>query len=207
MECTLHESTILPIFPADVGCISCTFSRFTKSTNFFMACFTPILTVNTLLYTPMKGGIGPIPHAFHQAMLNGVVMEVIHVPRIIPVISDHMFPVSALPDGRFVSFPFAGIQPRLTQQCGAALFSDEAFDHRPTFTEVRIIRRQGPDAMEMVRQQHPSVNGKRTDRSNLTDGLTQGGPDMFVAQKKLLPSVGYYCEKIGAARCFCPPIS
>lgn len=46
-------------------------------------------------------------------------------------------------------------------QIRTASFCGKPFNYRPAYAEGGIIRRQRPDAMQMIRQQHTSINGKR----------------------------------------------
>jgi hypothetical protein len=59
---------------------------------------------------------------------------------------------TALPNGGFLASPFRFVHPIVALEIRVTLFCDESFYHCPAYTEVCVIRRQRPDAMEMVRQ-------------------------------------------------------
>ena len=83
--------------------------------------------------------------------------------------------------------------------------SDRPFDDRPAFAECRITRRQAPDAMQMVRQQNPTVNGEGKCRSRFPDGFPKGGTNKFITEKRS-PPIGHDRKEKCATRYMCPPI-
>jgi len=91
-----------------------------------------------------------------------------------------------------------GIPMMVIPQKGTA-YGNIPFDHAPACAKGRIARRQGPDAVQMIGQQHPAVNGKGMGAPHPADGLAQGGTDWCVTQKTM-PLVSHQGKEIGAPR-------
>ena len=58
----------------------------------------PISGIYALLNKAVKGGIGPIGHSCHMAVLDRVEVQVIHMRAKVRLIADAVFPVTPLPD-------------------------------------------------------------------------------------------------------------
>lgn len=64
--------------------------------------------------------------------------------------------------------------------------------------EGGIIGRQGPHAVQMVRQQHPAVNAERMGFPGVGNPVPKRGADRFITEERL-SSKGHHGKKIGAA--------
>jgi hypothetical protein len=58
---------------------------------------TPIRRNNFTFNVFMERRMRPICYALHPAVLDGIVMDVIHVPRKVVIIPDLVFPIAPLP--------------------------------------------------------------------------------------------------------------
>jgi hypothetical protein len=75
----------------------------------------------------------PVANAFYQAVFHRIVMNVIHVPGKIVLITDSMFPITSLPKCEFAI--------RITSDSGAPneqLGAEVSFDAPPSPSEVRV---------------------------------------------------------------------
>lgn len=90
-------------------------------------------------------------------MLHRIEMQIIHMTRIIPLIADCMLPEAPLPDT-----PLAPRRAHKRTPFGfRKLPREPRLDESPTIGEIGIAGRQGPDAMQMIRQHHPTIDHKR----------------------------------------------
>lgn len=62
----------------------------------------PIIRIYAGFNITVKCGMRPIGNAVYMPMLDRIVMDVIHVPAIVFLIPQCMFPVAALPDPAFI---------------------------------------------------------------------------------------------------------
>jgi hypothetical protein len=103
MERYVRDSLALPIFGG-----SSAIQRNLLAT-------TPIRRINTPRHLPVKAGMRPIDHARHVTMLYRIPVDVIHVARIVGVITNAVFPKPPLPDAAFPTLeptcrtPLAGL--------------------------------------------------------------------------------------------------
>src|ERR1022692_789637 len=58
----------------------------------------PVFWVNTMPHTAMKRGMPPLRHSPHPAMLDRIVVKVIHMLPVVILVTQQMFPITALPD-------------------------------------------------------------------------------------------------------------
>jgi hypothetical protein len=104
-------------------------------------------------------------------MFDRIIMDVFHMPDIIDLIPDHMFPVSSLPN-RFFMLRFT----RSTQGewVGNAHLSGKIrFDQSPAPGEIGISRRQCPDTMNMLGQDNDGIEIKWVVFENLPESSSQ----------------------------------
>jgi hypothetical protein len=128
-------------------------------------------------------------------MFNRIKVDVIHVFFKIVVIPNLMFPEATLPDGLFAMFVFRLIHPCLIVQLRFVLLCKFRFDQTPALRIIGIIFRQRPDAMHVIRQQHPRFDAKRIVLPHLCDGVTQGMA-VFRLDKEFLPLICYHGKKV-----------
>ena len=104
-------------------------------------------------------------------MFDRVVMDVIHMAGEVGFIADLMFPISMLPDGLF-----ALLQARRIGRapvCIRAMLGERALDQTPASREIRIVRRQRPDAVKMVKHDHDGVDLERTRSANGAESIAK----------------------------------
>jgi hypothetical protein len=94
-----------------------------------------------------------------MAMFDRIEMNVVYVALEIILIAQGMLPIAALPNASFSSAEAAPRDFFIVRKSTGELCLYEA----PACSEIRIAVRQGPDGVQMVRQDHsPStVNGCR----------------------------------------------
>jgi hypothetical protein len=102
-----------------------------------------------------------VPDRIAQAMRNG--------PRLFVGIADHVLPESALPKTGLALFHHAS-RPRTAQP---RRMGEPGLDLLPATREVGIPRRQGPDGVDMVRQDHHGPAIDRMLGSRHAVGLAQ----------------------------------
>jgi len=118
----------------------------------------PIFRVNAITQISVKARIRPIHNTRHIAMLHWIPMNVIYMHRKI-IIADLMFPKSPLPQPQFLALDARGRKQRNNLiACGLA---HQPFDDIPAHRIIPIIRRQCPDAMNMIRQQYKGIDFER----------------------------------------------
>ena len=103
----------------------------------------PILCTHAVLYIPVKTGIRPIDDFTRQAMLDGVVMDVIDMLYKVALVAQHMLPVAMLPN--------------VFQSC---MLAEPRLDQSPARHEVGIVFRQSPDAMQVIGQDDDGVDSE-----------------------------------------------
>lgn len=111
------------------------------------------------LGTPGKTGIRPIHNCLDVAMLDRVVVQIVHVAPVILFVADGMFPETPLPDATFAPHcPDTGPPLDLRE-----LSREPRLDQAPAIGETGIAGRQGPDAMQVSGiTTRPSItNGQR----------------------------------------------
>jgi len=106
-------------------------------------------------------------------MFNRIVVNVIHVPLEIDLITDRVLPESLLPHAAQAFAPLAGRDAsftRITLQIG----SGEGFFYLPpTHGEVCVSGRERPKTVHVVRQEDDGVKLERAARSYVLDGLVE----------------------------------
>lgn len=114
--------------------------------------------------------MGPIRHAGDVPVFDRVVMDVIAVDVEIPLITKGMFPESALPNASF-AFLLPSSRQAFPRREGSG---KRGFDQPPSCGVVRIVRRQSPQAMQMIRENDDSVDVKRSLPPHGNERGTQG---------------------------------
>lgn len=118
-------------------------------------------------------------------------MNLIHMVFIIPAVPDPMFLEAALP---YAPFPF--IDPDFRPPLGAGQRLYEAdLDRLPAIRKIVIARRQGLDAVQMVRKHHPSINIKRMFYLHILNTISQN-----------MPTMGHHREKVSASFSVCTAV-
>jgi hypothetical protein len=104
-----------------------------------------------------------------MTVLHRIEVNVIDVTLEVRIISDCVLPKPSLPESRFAPL-YLTLRPQLRRR---QLAGESAFDLAPAFREIGIAGRQGPNGMEMVRQDADGVRCERQALLNLTINLPQ----------------------------------
>ena len=102
-------------------------------------------------------------------MLHRVVMDIVDMRLQIPLVPDQMLPVATLPD---TSLAFRGAARAHALAFGNAT-REACLDKRPARRVVHIARRQLPDGMQMIREQHHGHDLKRMTEPDRANDLAQ----------------------------------
>jgi len=134
-----------------------------------------------------------------EAVLYGIVVDVIEVRFEVAFVADRMFPKSALPNA---ASPFAEPRGRTLRLSPAALQprpSELPLDPSPPQRIGVIARWQGPKGMQMLGQQHDSRDFKRVAQPTFPHRLAQQAPRRLI-RKQSRPAFGNDREKVGSPR-------
>src|SRR5574338_424413 len=154
----------------------------------------PIRRINALGHQPVERRIGPVCHPGHMAMFDGVEMHVVHVCFEVALITDQVFPKAPLPDAAF-----SACSPH-----GGASFVDwqplreVGLDQSPARREIRVSEGKFDDAMHVLRQDYPTMNGEGVPPANIPKYIAQQ-VDMAGEQVIAVPLQDIDREEIGAA--------
>src|SRR4030067_1004063 len=88
-------------------------------------------------------------------MLYRVEMNVLYMPGKISFVSQHVLPITVLPQSLFISCCTGAIWRQT--QCRVAVLGKPRFHQPPTSCKVSVARWQHPDAMQMIRQHHHCI--------------------------------------------------
>ena len=149
-----------------------------------------------MLDAAVKCGMRPIRYPSHIPVFERVDMTVIDMRRIILVIANHILPEPALPDPTLAACDthpgsIFGHRQR---------FGEILFDQFPAIRKIIIAGRQRPHTVQMVRQNDPRIDVKRSFSSDFLHYFPQHGhlpdqqiiriPRQQVDREKISPS-GY----------------
>ena len=101
-------------------------------------------------------------------MFDRVVMNVVHVVPVVPCIQEGMFPETPLPQ---CALPIGMAGGRFTRL--AKCPREPAFDGAPPPGVISVARWQGPDGVQVFRQDDDSVDDKRPAALSVAEGSTQ----------------------------------
>ena len=105
----------------------------------------------------MKRRMRPIDGTFHIPMLDRVGVDVIGMTMPVPLVSNHMLPTPSRLDAAFTLAHPAGGNAFATREHSREM----GFDQAPAHRKIVVIRRQAPQAMQVVRQYHHGLDHKR----------------------------------------------
>src|SRR5215468_3629468 len=112
--------------------------------------------------------MGPVRDTRHEPMLHGIEMDVVDVAFEIGLIADRVFPIATLPNA-FLALQSLALRARPRfDSAGKA-----TFDEAPSAGEIRIVRRERPQCMEVIRQDANRYSFKWTTLLNNAIGLSQ----------------------------------
>ncbi len=108
-------------------------------------------------------------------------MDVVHVPREIVVVADRMFPIAPLPKRKFAVGVTLEVRARV-EQAG----TEVPFDASPPGGKVSVIRGQCKDRVQVIGQDHNSIDRKWSFLPGHTKGRAKRGD---VIDKSCRPSI------------------
>jgi hypothetical protein len=101
--------------------------------------------------------MSPIPNAPDEAMLHRIYMAVFDVAGVIGIVTHQVLPESALPDAAFVASLTHGAEPFLLRQG----LRESHLDQAPACGKIRVVLRQRPDRVNVIRQDDNGVDLER----------------------------------------------
>jgi hypothetical protein len=104
------------------------------------------------------------------------------MPVELGLITDEMFPESMLPQGALVPYSAARIDPFRSIESGLATLREHPLETRQRW-EKSSSRRQCPEGMHVVRQQHPSLDHERRGRTKRSDRFPQDRAHIDIGEK------------------------
>jgi hypothetical protein len=105
-----------------------------------------------------------------KSVLHRVEVDIIHVRGEVVLIADRMLPVPTLPDAGLALAKQGRAPVRRPRDCAR----EGRLDRLPSNREVHVARRQGPQAMHMIRQHDPRVYVERVTRPRGSNGTAKG---------------------------------
>jgi hypothetical protein len=111
----------------------------------------------------------PLRWARDVPVLDGVVMDIIHVAAKIFLVAKGVFPIAALPYSAFALAAPAGVDALAFRQPSA----ESGFDQHPSHRVIDVSGRQRPYGVHMVGQHHHGVDMERVALFYDTKGVTQ----------------------------------
>ena len=131
---------------------------------------------------PMDRRIGPCLRARDESVFHRVMPAILNVRGVVLRVSDVVLPIAALPDPALHPGHVARTQRPLRETSGKP-----RLDQPPARREIAIPLGQGPDAVHVVRQNHPGVDreGALAPRGN--DGPAQA---VDLTHQKIRPTLG-----------------
>lgn len=132
----------------------------------------PVSGIQTFGNQSMQGRIWPCRRLCAVTVLDRVHVQIVHVPVKVRLVADLMFPEAALPDRGFAATGAArGLSFGQIKMTGASL-RGQAFDQIPAQAVIGIVSRQGPEAVQVIGQQHPGVDGERVFGTDVLNGVS-----------------------------------
>ena len=116
-------------------------------------------------------------------MLHGIEMNVIEVTQEVVLAAQRVLPISPLPNPA-LAFDAAAVGDWLAARQS---MRKAAFDQSPARGEIRIAIGQGPDRMQVIRQDHGGVDGEGMPCSHLAK---RGAQQSDVPGQQAEPAVG-----------------
>ena len=142
----------------------------------------------------------PIRWTGDKSMFDGVVMHVIDVSAEIVLVTQGMFPVSALPHSALALAAPTGIDAFASGYSPGK----SRLNQHPSGRVTCVVRRQGPHGVHVVRQYHHGVDMERVTFLDNANRFVQH-IDVF-HQQTPRPLGQVYGEKIGASADFATPV-
>lgn len=118
----------------------------------------------------MKRGVRPISNSRDETVLNGIEVNVIHMPLEITLVANSVLPESALPQGHLAIWKACDRVSRSNNSIGKS-----TFDERQADRKVRISVRQRHHQVQMIGQHDYRINHEWMLSSRFDDGRPQTG--------------------------------
>src|SRR5918992_4292874 len=107
----------------------------------------PIQWINTLFNVMVKGAIRPLHRPLDKPVFHRIDVAIIHMPRIIRLVTKSVSPEPALPDASFTACtPHRGVPFTGRQALGKPLLNQP-----PAVRKIILIRRECPPTMQLIR--------------------------------------------------------
>ena len=129
-----------------------------------------------------------------QAVLDGVVMDVVDVVDQVVLVADRMLPETLLPDAAFTMASSRLGDGRLAAPAREPELGEQHFDACPANGEVAVALRELPDAVQMLGQQDDRGDLERVTDLDLAHGGPQGSAGWCFQQDRASP-LGYHREE------------
>ena len=136
-------------------------------------------------------------------MFYRIVMDVFDVAGVIVFVTQQVFPITVLPQGLFL-FGFASRVRCGTQGIGV-MFGEPGFDKPPTGSKISIVRRQCPNAMQVVGHNDEGINFERMRFAHGAECFSQNF-NRCGGGKNGAALLGDYGEEVAAAEGECASI-
>ncbi len=117
----------------------------------------PIGRIDATRHITVECGIRPIRRSLDHPMLDRIDMAIVDVCRIVPIVSEGVFPKPTLPDSAF-TLRDADSRPSFGSRQGLDKANLDGF---PAIGEIVIAWRQRPHAMEMIGKHHQRIDMER----------------------------------------------
>ncbi len=170
-----------------------------RNVGLFVTMTKPILTVIPLPHPPVEAGVRPSVRTPREAVLDGIVVDVVDVMDHVVFVADRVLPEAFLPDASLPMAPPRRRNDNLAAAVGQPLLGEQHFDARPTHGEITVAFREFPDTVQMVRQQDDGCDLKRVLGLDLADGRVQT-PSSRQTQEQRAPPLGDNREEEHPAR-------
>lgn len=129
--------------------------------NWFPITTSPVPRINARPNPPMKRGVRPVNRATHVTVFDRIPVHVIEMGIVIPLLFNRVFPEPSLPHAPPSTFPTGTRRGLLLPTRSQIPFSKLFLDPRPPRGIPVISRRQRPDRMQVIGQQHHGGNRER----------------------------------------------
>jgi len=147
----------------------------------------------------------PIGWTLHEAVLDGIEVDVVYVFLEILSITDVVFPEAPLPDSS-LSFAFAGMAVLAVFTAAGEVFPGETtLHHPPSARKIAVTLRERPHAMQVIGQYADRLHFERISIMGFNPGLTETMPRK-IGSEEPTPVEGDDGEEERSARDSCAPV-
>lgn len=144
----------------------------------------PIQGVNALRNMAVKCGVRPIFRRVRQSVFHRIEVNVMEVLFVVVRIANGVFPITWLKHSSSALLLLCGRNMSLST---GPVLREPSFDPCPSLGVFRVILRQRPKAMQMVRQQDDRGDIERPSLATIRDGRTKKASGRLGTQDALSP--------------------